>query len=120
MKRFWIAVLSLWVMGLATPQASAQEPDVAAGKKVYKKLCATCHGANGNGKGMAAAALDPKPASFTDKARMSKRTDADLKTIILKGGQSKGLAATMAAFEGAVSDKDADALVAYIRSLAKK
>jgi mono/diheme cytochrome c family protein len=42
--------------------ASATDP----GAQVFATYCQTCHGASGHGDGPAAAALDPKPASFVD------------------------------------------------------
>ena len=38
---------------------------VAAGKKSAETNCVTCHGASGKGDGVAAAALNPKPADWT-------------------------------------------------------
>ena len=43
---------------------------IAAGKQAYDDKCAACHGALGKGDGVAAAALNPKPISFADKALM--------------------------------------------------
>lgn len=39
---------------------------VEEGKKIYKTNCASCHGDNGLGDGLASAALNPKPRNFTD------------------------------------------------------
>ena len=46
-------------------------PDLFAGKKVYLKNCASCHGKNGGGDGKLAAEMDPRPANFLDAGRMS-------------------------------------------------
>ncbi|MCC7463134.1 MAG: cytochrome c [Gammaproteobacteria bacterium] len=46
----------------ATPTAAAS--DNAAGQKVFKMYCETCHGAGGHGDGPASLALNPKPANF--------------------------------------------------------
>jgi len=40
------------------------------GKAIYDAQCAACHGSAGRGDGAAAAALNPKPANFTDKTFM--------------------------------------------------
>jgi mono/diheme cytochrome c family protein len=37
---------------------------IAKGKEQYNTLCATCHGTNGDGEGIAGAALNPKPRNF--------------------------------------------------------
>lgn len=39
---------------------------VEEGKQLYKTNCASCHGDNGLGDGLASAALNPKPRNFTD------------------------------------------------------
>jgi mono/diheme cytochrome c family protein len=39
--------------------------NAAAGKKSAETNCVTCHGASGKGDGVAAAALNPKPADWT-------------------------------------------------------
>ncbi len=35
------------------------------GKKLYTQMCAICHGDKGKGDGVAAVALNPKPANYT-------------------------------------------------------
>lgn len=54
--------------GIARTPATA--PDLAEGERVFGKTCATCHGATGAGDGPAAAALNPRPASFRSSAVM--------------------------------------------------
>jgi mono/diheme cytochrome c family protein len=39
---------------------------VSEGKKLYEQNCVACHGAKGDGKGPAAAALKPAPSDFAD------------------------------------------------------
>ncbi len=39
---------------------------VSEGKKLYEQNCAACHGAKGDGKGAAAAALKPAPSDFAN------------------------------------------------------
>ncbi len=43
---------------------------IAAGKQIFDDKCAACHGPLGKGDGPAAAALNPKPINFSDKAYM--------------------------------------------------
>jgi len=94
----------------------AQAADLAAGKAKYQMMCASCHGANGKGDGAAAAALNPKPRNFTDLAYMSKRTDAQLASVIKNGGAANGLSPLMVAWGSSLSDADIANIVAYIRS----
>ena len=57
----WITA-SGTVIPLQAGEMTAQE---LQGKRIYERVCATCHGRNGDGKGPAADALDPRPRDFT-------------------------------------------------------
>src|SRR5437879_5207049 len=68
----WVSgvVVLLWAAG-ARP-CVAQESHIgtltghaAAGKKVYRRYCVLCHGADGDGTGENAMWIDPKPRDFT-------------------------------------------------------
>jgi len=48
----------------APPQKTPQL--VSEGRKLYEQDCVACHGAKGDGKGPAAAALKPAPSDFAD------------------------------------------------------
>jgi mono/diheme cytochrome c family protein len=56
--------------GQKPPYALTDQSAISAGKATYDDKCAACHGPQGHGDGPAAAALNPKPANFTDKAFM--------------------------------------------------
>jgi len=80
--------------------------DAAAGKTLYATKCKTCHGADGTPPAAMAKSLGVKP--LNDPSVQGK-SDADLKNAILKGsGKMK---------PQAVSDSDADNLVAAIRGM---
>ena len=100
-----MAAVLLWV----TPLSAA---DVAAGKELYGKKCASCHGAAGEGKDSVAKALKIELKALSSKDAQSK-SDADLKKIILEGtGKMKGVKD--------VDAKGSDDVVAYMRTMAKK
>jgi DMSO reductase family type II enzyme heme b subunit len=70
----------------------------AAGKENYEKYCSQCHGAEGDGYGIATPFFDPPPRDFTSatyKIRTTESgelpTDADLKNIILEGMPYTGM-----------------------------
>ncbi|MBX6741111.1 MAG: FTR1 family iron permease [Acetobacteraceae bacterium] len=67
------------------PLAPAAAPDLAKGKVLYAQHCAACHGAAGAGDGPAAAALDPPPIAFTDRARARERSLFALYQVIGQG-----------------------------------
>ncbi len=88
-------------------------------KGQFETVCATCHGTTGEGNGPGSAALDPKPANFTDPAFWQGKTDEELIKAIREGGASVGRSALMPAW-GALYDQDkADQLLAYIKTLKK-
>lgn len=59
---------------------------MAAAQAKYDTLCSTCHGKTGIGDGVNAAALNPKPRNYTDKAWQSSVTDEYLAKAIVQGG----------------------------------
>ena len=109
MKTLAALVLMAAVLVWVTPLTAA---DTAAGKDLYGKKCASCHGANGEGKEAIAKMFNVEMKPLTSKEVQSK-SDADLKKVLLEGsGKMK-----------AVKDLDAkgaDDIVAYLRSLSKK
>jgi len=73
----------------ATPADEAQE--------IFSKRCVVCHGDHGMGDGPGAAALQPKPRSFSDPAWQAATTDEHIGKVIVEGGASVGLSPGMAA-----------------------
>jgi DMSO reductase family type II enzyme heme b subunit len=102
-------------------QAEAQQPgDAAAGKAVYEKHCALCHGVEGKGDGPGAATLDPKPRDFTRglyKIRTTASgqvpTDADLFRVI-----TEGMPGTSMPSWKVLPEKDRWSLVLYLKTFA--
>ncbi len=56
--------------GVKSPYKADDQTALTAGKATYDDKCAPCHGTTGQGNGPAAAALNPKPVNFSDKAFM--------------------------------------------------
>jgi cytochrome c553 len=98
---------------------AAGEPSQA--EQMFATVCATCHGADGSGKGPAAESLNPKPRNYTDPAWQASVTDEQLKEVILKGGQGVGKSPMM---PGQPQLKDhpevLDGLVQIIRKFGKR
>jgi len=109
MKTLIVLVLMAVVLIWVTPLIAA---DAAAGKDLYGKKCANCHGANGEGKEAIAKMFNVEMKPLTSKDVLSK-TDADLKKVMLEGS---GKMKTVKDLDA----KGADDIVAYLRSLAKK
>jgi cytochrome c oxidase cbb3-type subunit I/II len=101
-RLIWIGVLAAFLSGGV---ATAQESDpsrlapalnqaalIGAGKLVYERYCAGCHGLNGDGAGPAARWLNPKPRNFQRAAFKFRTTpsgalptDEDLHRTITRG-----------------------------------
>lgn len=80
------------------------------GKKVFDSNCVACHGPQGKGDGPAGAALNPKPANFTDNVwKYGGGEDGIFKTC------SKGVAGTaMPAWESQLSEDQRKSVAMYI------
>jgi len=91
----------------------ATEEQLTLGKTKYDLICAACHGTGGKGDGAAAAALEDKPADFTDVGHSKYYSDAGRIHIITKG--SPGTA--MVAWESTLSEEEIQAVYMYVRSL---
>ena len=101
----------------ATVTAPAEQAFDAKG--AFGTVCATCHGPAGAGNGPGAAALNPKPANFSDAAFWQGKTDEELLKAIREGGASVGKSALMPAWGGLYNEAQAKALVAYIKTFKK-
>ena len=116
-----LAVAGLIALSLsATPSpVAAQAGNAAAGKAVYERKCAGCHGDKGDGKGPAAELLSPKPRDFTAglyKVRTTANkvpTDQDIFRII-----TDGMPGTSMPPWAVLPEKDRWNLVAYIKAFA--
>jgi len=105
-----MCVATLLSVGSAAWVAPAFGADLAQGKKIYTDKCLKCHGEKGRGDGPRAYDLSKKPADYTDKEKMSKFTDADLRKVVKEGKKP------MPAFGKKLSDEDIDGVITYIRT----
>jgi len=95
----------VWV----TPLIAA---DDAAGKALYGTKCASCHGADGVAKESIAKMFNVEMKPLASKEVQAK-SDADLKKMMLEGGGKMKPVKDLTA-------KNADDIVAYLRTMAKK
>ena len=124
MRRWSAGALGLVLILIATAltRGDAAPPpvrDVDAGRALYARACALCHGASGRGDGPSAAGLATKPSDLTDGRLMNPLPDAFLVNVILNGGPAEGLSPGMPPFRGHLSDEDAQRIVTYLRTLAQ-
>ena len=93
-----------------------------AGRKLYGRYCASCHGADGSGQGPAAASLSSKPRDFREARFIHASEDPErlptheaLKAQIRDGVTDRG----MPAWKG-LRDEDLDALARYVESFSPR
>jgi len=86
---------------------------IEKGHKIFKSLCAGCHGETGKGDVPAMQALNPKPTDFTTD-KFQSQTDG---AIFWKLSTGRGM---MAGYENMLPEEDRWAVVNYLRSLKKK
>lgn len=112
--------------------SAAPAPDAAtaataaagdAGASAYGMYCVTCHGATGKGDGVAAAALNPKPADFSVGAfkydangNGTKGEVDDIKAIVHDGAAKHGGSPLMAPWPMLSADQ-LQAVAEYVKSL---
>jgi mono/diheme cytochrome c family protein len=101
---------------VAVAAASAAAADdaerLARGRELYQQGCQSCHGADGRGNPQWESAV--RPIEFSDCGTTSEPTEI-WTTVVRKGGPSRGLDPAMPAFEGAYTDDEIGAIVAFIR-----
>jgi len=86
--------------------------DTAAGRDLFGKKCASCHGASGEGKDSVAKVFKVEMHNLGSKEVQAK-SDADLKKVMIDGmGKMKGIKD--------VDAKGSDDILAYMRTFAKK
>jgi mono/diheme cytochrome c family protein len=111
MKRL-LSMGYILLFAVCVPLFSAGKGDATAGKAVYTKRCATCHGAAGEGKEAIAKMLKVEMRHLGSKEVQAK-SDAELRKVIVEGtGKMKPVTG--------LTDSEVANLIAYVRSLAKK
>lgn len=116
---------ALVTVGCSKPDAPADKGSAAVtaagpgdqeAKTMFETTCSPCHGTTGKGDGPAAAALNPKPRAYSDKAWQASITDEQLKKVIKEGGAAVGKSASMPPLPPDTKPEVVDGLVKIIRS----
>ena len=92
---------------------AADATSIAAGKAVYQKNCASCHGETGKGDGKMGAELNPKPSDLTDAEWKHGSTDGEIFKVIHDGSPKTG----MKAFKSKLTEHEIWDAVNYLRTL---
>lgn len=98
---------------LKNPEAANAE-SVEAGKKLYQRFCASCHGPQGKGDGSLALA-GGTPSDLTDETWDFGSTDGEIFVAI-----RDGVSADMLAYKDKLSDKQIWQVVNYLRGIGPK
>ena len=100
------------------PPPDPNQPTEA--KILFANVCSQCHGLEGKGDGPAAETLNPKPRNYTDPEWQKTVTDAEIKAIIVGGGQAVGKSGMMPPNPNLKGRDDVlDELVSIIRGFGK-
>jgi mono/diheme cytochrome c family protein len=110
MKSWYIIIGLLVAVSLAFLVFAAEKGDAAKGKELFNGRCVTCHGSSGEGKEAIAKAFNVKMRPLGSKEVQS-QDDAAMKKIILEGKEKMK--------PNALSDVEANNVVAFLRSLKK-
>ncbi|PYM94243.1 MAG: hypothetical protein DME04_08175 [Candidatus Rokuibacteriota bacterium] len=100
------------------PPAAAGVHDLEAGRALYVRYCAVCHGQTGRGDGTSAAGFATKPADLTDGRLMNALPDEFLVGIVLRGGAAEGLSPAMPPFSGFLGAAQARQVILHVRAIA--
>ena len=109
-------------LGLGLTLGASGQPDIPAAERVFRDNCAVCHGATGDGQGMAAHHFKMPPLDLT-KGRFKFRStasgqipsDADLVRTIVRGIPSTGMVP-----QDHLSGDEVRAVIAFVKSLSPR
>ena len=104
-------ILTTVTFALASLSGFADDSDPA--KAVWDKQCKKCHAEDGSGKTKLGEKLEIK--DYTDPASLAEMSDEDLFNATKDGVEGT----KMKGYEKKLSDDEINAVVAYIRSMAK-
>lgn len=118
-----LPVLLLLLLHIERGPVPIYAADVENGKLLYQKNCAQCHGDSGDGKGVAAEHILPRPRDFTSGAYKIRSTpsgelptDDDIHRAIAEGLPGS----SMPAWKDALSKNEIRDLVAYIKIFSER
>jgi mono/diheme cytochrome c family protein len=96
---------------IKNPVAATPE-SLAAGKRVYQRLCIRCHGAEGKGDGEAA--VGEQPSDLTAKLQFGS-SDGDMYSVIRRGTSKD-----MESYAERISEADTWNVINYVRSFGRR
>lgn len=93
----------------------------SAGERIYRSACLACHGGDGRGNSQELTAFR-RPRTFPDFTECAQTTaepNSAWKAIVVHGGPSRGFSPIMPAFGQALTSKEIDEVIEYMRGFCK-
>jgi len=93
-----------------------------SGEHIYKAACAACHGPDGAGTDKSIAGFEP-PRTFPDFTKCDQTTqeaNSAWKAVIVNGGGYRGFSHIMPSFGQALTSKQIDQVIAYMRGFCRQ
>lgn len=93
-----------------------------SGEQVYKAACAACHGTDGAGTDKSIAGFE-RPRTFPDFTKCDQTTpegNSAWKAVIVNGGGYRGFSHIMPSFSQALTTKQIDQVIAYLRGFCRQ
>lgn len=128
MKKVFLLFFSAGFVILLIPRALRAQylnysfkADATRGEQIYQKACASCHGSDGKGAPKSVSGFE-RPDTFPDFTRCDQTTaevNSNYKSVITYGGPSFGFSQIMPAFGEALSSRDIDDVIAYLRQFCR-
>ena len=110
-----LSVLSIWSAGCGEtrlPEEDGSKRTLAAGRTIYERKCASCHGATGNGRTVTGSRF--KYANLIDGEWRGDGSLGSIERQIRKGRDP------MPKFEGKLTDEEIRETAAYVLELARR
>jgi mono/diheme cytochrome c family protein len=115
----FIASLQLTEIARAQAATLTEQLGLRTGQDIYRAACAGCHGPNGDGTPQVTVGFT-QPNTFPHFDRCDETTPEytkDWTAVIRDGGPARGFSQIMPAFGTALTAKEIDKVVSYLRSL---
>jgi mono/diheme cytochrome c family protein len=96
----------------ALPETGSADRDVVAGRRIYERKCASCHGLNGDGKTVTASRF--KYANLIDGVWRGDGSQRSIEQQIRKGRDP------MPRFEGKLTDEEIRETASYVLELSRR
>ncbi|MBP0619106.1 c-type cytochrome [Cupriavidus consociatus] len=110
------------LLGPASPTSFHASPtrfavdSIVLGQRTYARHCTACHGNDGRGEGPLAASLPQWPPTLVSPL-LARRAEGELFWHVLSGMRDRRGRPTMPAFRGQLADREAWAVIDYMKAL---